>query len=391
MPAMKRFKTNYPGVFYINGISPLTGKSERIFYIIYRKNGKLVEEKCGRQVKDDMTAAKASRIRAERIKGNELPNRERRIKEVEQRQELKNRWTFNRLWDEYKARKPSSKSLAADDYRYKKHIQPLFGEKEPQEISHFEIDKLRIDLLKTKKPQTVKHVLTLIRRISNFAVNKGLCDGISFKYELPTVNNKKTEDLSPSQLKSLIDAIALNQDNPAANMMELVLYTGMRRSELFRLKWQDVDFDRGFIHIRDPKGGPDQVIPLNISARKLLEKISRSSNPLVFPDKKGKQRYQITNEANQIKKQAGIPDDFRAMHGLRHVFASMLASSGQVDMYTLQKLLTHKSPLMTQRYAHLRDETLKKASNLAGELINQLLDTDIVNKQCLIKKIDNFS
>jgi integrase len=41
-------------------------------------------------------------------------------------------------------------------------------------------------------------------------------------------------------------------------------------------------------------------------------------------------------------------------------------------MYTLQKLLTHKDPKMTQRYAHLRDETLKKASNLAGEIINDI-------------------
>jgi hypothetical protein len=32
-------------------------------------------------------------------------------------------------------------------------------------------------------------------------------------------------------------------------------------------------------------------------------------------------------------------------------------------------LLTHKSPQMTQRYAHLRDETLRKAANLAGDLI----------------------
>ena len=54
-----------------------------------------------------------------------------------------------------------------------------------------------------------------------------------------------------------------------------------------------------------------------------------------------------------------------------HVYASMLASSGKVDMYTLQKLLTHKSPLMTQRYAHLRDETLRQASNLAGEIVNE--------------------
>ena len=47
----------------------------------------------------------------------------------------------------------------------------------------------------------------------------------------------------------------------------------------------------------------------------------------------------------------------------------MLASSGQVDLYTLQKLLTHKSPAMTQRYAHLRDEALRQASDIAGDII----------------------
>jgi integrase len=44
-------------------------------------------------------------------------------------------------------------------------------------------------------------------------------------------------------------------------------------------------------------------------------------------------------------------------------------------MYTLQKLLTHKSPLMTQRYAHLRDETLRNASTLAGNIIEQAAKT----------------
>ena len=42
-------------------------------------------------------------------------------------------------------------------------------------------------------------------------------------------------------------------------------------------------------------------------------------------------------------------------------------------MYTLQKLLTHKSPQMTQRYAHLRDETLRRAADLAGTLIEQAM------------------
>jgi len=63
---------------------------------------------------------------------------------------------------------------------------------------------------------------------------------------------------------------------------------------------------------------------------------------------------------------------FRALPGLRHVYASMLASSGQVDLYTLQKLLTHRSSAMTVRHAHLRDEALRNAANLAGNLIEQL-------------------
>jgi site-specific recombinase XerD len=74
---------------------------------------------------------------------------------------------------------------------------------------------------------------------------------------------------------------------------------------------------------------------------------------------------------NRIKENAGLPKDFRALHGLRHVYASMLASSGKVDLYTLQKLLTHKSPIMTQRYAHLRDEALKEASKIAGDIIRE--------------------
>ena len=51
----------------------------------------------------------------------------------------------------------------------------------------------------------------------------------------------------------------------------------------------------------------------------------------------------------------------------------MLASSGEVDLYVLQRLLTHKSAAMTQRYAHLRDDALRRASNLAGDLIGQAM------------------
>jgi integrase len=48
-----------------------------------------------------------------------------------------------------------------------------------------------------------------------------------------------------------------------------------------------------------------------------------------------------------------------------------MASSGEVDMYTLQKLLTHASPQMTERYAHLRDEALQRAGTVVGNLFKR--------------------
>jgi len=63
MPIIKRHKTKYPGVYFIQGSAIGTGKPERIYYIIYRKDGRLIEEKAGRQFQDDMTAAKAAQMR----------------------------------------------------------------------------------------------------------------------------------------------------------------------------------------------------------------------------------------------------------------------------------------------------------------------------------------
>ena len=157
----------------------------------------------------------------------------------------------------------------------------------------------------------------------------------------------------------------------------LAIFTGLRRGELLGLEWQDVDFQRGFITIKDPKGGKDERIPLNSAAREVLDKHPRKpGNDLVFHHKNGQPITQITREARRIADAAGIPSEFRPLHGLRHHFASALASSGKVDLYVLQRLLTHKSPAMTQRYAHLRDETLRQASNLAGEIINEIANRE---------------
>ena len=205
------------------------------------------------------------------------------------------------------------------------------------------MDRLRLKLLKTYKPGTVRNVLELMRRLVNFAAKKLLCETPSFTIEMPKVNNLKTEDLNAEQLAALLEAIDQDPNIQAGNLMKMCLFTGMRKGELFRLQWNDINFETNFIHLRTPKGGTDQKIPLNAAARGLLENHPKTGSPFIFPGRYGGQRVDITRGVNRIKRAAGLPRDFRPLHGLRHVYASMLASSG-VDLYTLQKLLTHKIP-----------------------------------------------
>jgi integrase len=399
MPKFKRHKIKkYPGVYFIEGTQVNTGNPEKIYYISYRKDGKKIEEKAGREFQHAMTPAKANRIRTERIFGTKPNNREQRERAAEQKRIEQNRkqaeaekYDLDRLFKKYLESKPELKGRATDESRYELHLKPVFGSKEPGALVPLDIERLKRNITKkerkkktdqeeelTPRPSklepveagTVRNVLELLRRIINFGVNMNLIKPLSFKIRLQSLNNERTEDLSPEQLKALLKALDKDADQAAANLMRLALYTGMRRGELLRLKWEDLDFERGFINIREPKGGKDQTIPLNSAACGVLEKHPRHpESPWVFPGKDPKKHAsEMRKSIKRIAKAAGLPKGFRPLHGLRHSFASRLASSGQVDMYTLQKLLTHKSFSMTARYAHLRDDALKKASELAGDL-----------------------
>jgi integrase len=395
----KRHKTRYPGIFFRNAkrIGSKVG-IERIYYIVYKKDRKTFEEKAGRQYTDDMTAARASYIRTELIEGKRLTRKAKRQQELDLKEaeeaaaeeaalkEVGN-WTIQKLFDAYMHGRAPGKSLTTDKGRYDKYLKIPFSDTEPKNILALDVDRLRIKLLKEKSSQTVLHILNLLTWIINFGINNGLCSGLPFHIKKPTVHNIVTEDLSSEQIKNLLTAIDSDLHPQAGPIMKLALFSGMRRSEMLKLRWKHVDFDRGFINIVDPKGGPDQVIPLNDAARDLLEKHPHTKSPFVFPGRGGKQLVNISKPVNKIKKKAGLPAKFRPLHGLRHVFASMLASSGQVDMYVLQKLLTHKGQAMTMRYAHLRDETLKKASNLAGNIIADVMkNTPDIEDRKLFKK-----
>ncbi len=86
------------------------GKPELIYYIYYRRNGKQIEEKVGRQYQDDMTPARASKIRTMKIDREQLSNREKR--------EIKNNiYTINDIWENYKYKKSNLKDLKIDNNR----------------------------------------------------------------------------------------------------------------------------------------------------------------------------------------------------------------------------------------------------------------------------------
>ena len=384
MQKAKREKSaKYAGVYYRFDEKA----KERTYYIMYRQGGrgaKLIEEPVGKS-SSGMTEAKASMIRADRMRGKELPNTERRKEEAQAKAAGKERWTLQRIWDAYQIAHPEHKSRATDISRFN-HYLSVLAHRMVADISTNDIDQIRLEAAKSgKKPATIRNALALLSAIINFGVHRGYCkspDPSILIIKKPRVDNQKTEILSDEELSRLVQALDAEEDQDAASLIRLALVTGMRKGALLALKWEDCDFVRSIITLRGEaaKKGKTEHIPMTTAARSVLESIHKQNSPYVFPGRDGKQRTDYRRIARRVKRVAALPEDFRPLHGLRHNYASRLASTGEVDLYTIQKLLTHSSPQMTQRYAHLRDETLMKAASLADGMLGDFGHGDDVNE-----------
>jgi len=303
-------------------------------------------------------------------------------------QKKKNTITLNQVWDKYLPwAKANKRSWTSDQYQYEAHLKPPFGSKKLNDISPFDIEKFMVQMKKKKSkigkpyaPATIKHQVVLLTRLFSVAEQWGLYSGDNpcTKVKKPKLNNQVTEFLSDDELTRLLSTLETWDNKMSASFVSFCLYTGLRRGELFKLTWKDVDMERKTMVLRDPKGIVDQTLPLSEKAISVLKNIPNEfETPWIFYGKNGKQRTDFKGPWLRIKKAAGLPDNFR-LHGLRHHFASSLVSNG-VDLYTVQKLLCHKDAAMTQRYAHLADKALQDAVNLSDKLQSKTETAEVVN------------
>ena len=371
MPKQTRLSTADSGVYFVE-----LADEDQSFFIRYKQNGKSYEERAGRS-SQGWNAEKASCLRKERLSSvNPLGRYSWKGKG-----ELEGdyNWTFSKIFEAYLRLRPDLKGRENDVYRFRNYLKVDFGDITPSEVISGDIERLTHKLHNQQlKPATVKHVLELLRRLANFAFKKKFCPGLNFKIQMPSVENQKTEKLTQEQLEKLMRVLDEEPDKQVSNIVRLVLYTGLRRGEVFSLKWKDIDFYEKTIILRSKKKEKYVVLPMNEMAEKVLAEHAQSGakSEFVFPSRGGKKRTECKRPLLRIKKNARLSDDFRLLQGLRHVYASMLASSGEVDMETLQTLLTHKSPLMTQRYAHLREDALRNSyEEIVQEQISHTQDS----------------
>jgi integrase len=284
--------------------------------------------------------------------------------------------TLGEIWAKYLPWAKEHKKSWIDDLRYyRRHLEPRFGKKAMDTISPIDIERMKTELSKGVNrrgvpfaPQTIKHQLVIIRRLYNLAAKWGMYTGANpvKSVTLPKVDNQVTEFLSDEQLARLLDTLENWPFKDTVAFIKFAMFTGLRRGELFKLRWEDVDLDRALVAIRDPKGGVSVTLPICQQAVDVLKDLPRPSD-YVFHGHGGRMRTNFNGPWRRIREAAGLPKSFR-FHGLRHHFASTLVSNG-IDLLVVKELLTHKDSKTTQRYAHLAPGAIRQGAEKAGELL----------------------
>ena len=261
------------------------------------------------------------------------------------------------ILDEYKA-SYIHLNAKATQYRDEARIRKFIEYTHIKKISDV-TDKVLQDYFNAKisakmAPITVNRIMATLKAWLNFAVRRKYIQanpakGIK-KYRLP---ENPPRFLTHNEVKKVLKA-AKKEDIYYA--VATAIYTGMRKSELFNLAWEDIDFARDTITVRNKedfttKSKRFRVIPLHPALKPLLARIQC---------KKGHCFDTINHRRSFgriVRKSKLKPFGW---HDLRHTFASHLVMCG-VDLVSISKLLGHSDIKTTMIYSHLTGDHMKTA------------------------------
>ena len=171
---------------------------------------------------------------------------------------------------------------------------------------------------------------------------------------LPVVLNKK-------EVMNMIDS---TKNIKHKLVLMFLYYSGMRLSEVIKLKWNDLDFERDLIHIKSSKGHKDRVVFLHENLKKSLKLLEKHESGNIFISERGSlyNKRSIQAIVNNSAKKAELTKKVTP-HTLRHTFATHLLEAG-ADIRYIQKLLGHKNLQTTQIYTHVANRDIQKLKDL---------------------------
>lgn len=260
---------------------------------------------------------------------------------------------------------PNSKALKRswrlDERISRKYLSPVFGRNSLREISPAMAAEWFYSLsARGLALSTCNRILAVFRAIISMAFRLGFTPD---KFEIfknikpHKIKLFRQRTLSREEASKLI--LALKEDSaPAARALLLLIYTGARKSEILRAKWENVDFEKRALIVPVSKSGKAREIILPKEAVRILYELKRNGGIWLFPGRNNKCLSDIFYYWSRLRKRLGL--EGMRIHDLRHSFASFLVSSGG-SLYEAQALLGHANPRTTVRYASISTESRIRA------------------------------
>ena len=269
-------------------------------------------------------------------------------------------WTVTDLLDRYLSEHAARRANYPRERTSVKNLKTFFGNPTLDQITPKRIVAYKNQrYTKGVKPATINRELATLKKAFNLARREWewCTDNPVCRVSMEQENNTRDRWLTLDEERRLLQAAS-----PwLRELMLFAIHSGMRLGEILGLTWAGVDLFRRTVTVFKAKNGERRTIPLNQTALELLKHKAGSRSvetELVFPSK-AQTRLNASNISRSLHlalEKAKVTD-FR-FHDLRHTCATRMVQAG-VDLYKVQRLLGHKSPTMTQRYAHHCPESMR--------------------------------